>query len=448
MRPRATLLLLLLARSLGAQTPAAQDGGASGEERWSVYLQSTAIGQAHPGFPAEYSGFNSLPDYAEKRVSLTATVFADFRLCSFADFVIDPELAGGRGFGYVSGIAGFTNGEIPRVAGAAPSPYIARAFVRIRVPLGREQERMESAPNQLGGSQPVSSLTIIAGKFSVTDFFDNNTYSHDPRSEFINWSLMSNGAWDYPADVRGYTEGIVEDLRLRSWSLRHATVLEPEQANGRTLDTRIGKNRGEVVELEHRHAPLHHPGAVRLLGYWNREDAGNFRESLQAAAATGEVPVFDTSRRNGAAKYGFGVNVEQEILRDLGVFGRYGWSDGKTEAWAFTQIDRSVSGGVSIGGWFWKRPRDHAGAAAVRNYLSGDQRAFLAAGGMGFLIGDGRLNYHPESIVEIYYAVPMPRGFTLTGDYQHVGDPAYNRARGPVAVYSLRVHWESTLRGH
>jgi high affinity Mn2+ porin len=426
----------------------AQDDNPAASERWSVYFQSTAIGQVHPGFDALYSGVQSLPDYAEKRVSLTGTIFADFRAGDFVDIVVNPEIAGGRGFGYVSGIAGFTNGEIPRVAGATPTPYIARAYLRAVAPLGGSTQTVEAGPNRLGGTQKSSRLTFVMGKFAISDFFDNNAYSHDPRSQFMNWALMSNGAWDYPADVRGYTAGAVIDLTVGAWSARWATVMEPTYANGPTLDTHLLKNRGMVWEAEHRHAVAKHPGAVRLLGFLNREHAGTYLAAIHAAETSGAIPTLDASRRDGTEKYGFGINFDQELAPDLGVFGRYSWSDGKTEAWAFTQIDRSVSGGVSIGGRYWGRPSHHFGAAFVRDYLSGDQRSFLGLGGLGFIIGDGRLNYTPESIFETYYSVPVRYGFTATGDYQHVNSPAYNRDRGPVSVYSLRIHWEASLRRH
>lgn len=442
-RFRAVHIAAVLLSAAGAFAQSSDDK--QPDERWNLYFQSTAIGQAHPGFPALYSGANSLPDVAEKRVSWTGTIFADFRITDKFDFVVNPEIAGGRGFGYVTGIAGFTNGEIPRVATATPSPYFARAFIRYTVPIGSKEEVVESGANQLRGRRPVSRFTAIAGKFALTDFFDNNAYSHDPRTQFMNWAIMYNGAWDYPADVRGYTVGVYQELTVGTWSLRHATALEPTVANGGTLDTRLGKNRGETVEYERRHSPFGSPGAVRVLGYLNREHAGTFLDSLHIAEASGQKPSLDTSRRQGAEKYGFGLNLEQQIAKDIGVFGRYGWSDGKTETWAFTQIDRSVSGGISLGGALWKQPSHHAGIAAVRNYLSGDQRAFLAAGGVGFLIGDGALNYRPEAIVEAYYAVPVGEGFTITGDYQHVQDPAYNHDRGPVSIYSLRIHWETSV---
>ncbi len=442
-RFRAVHFVAVLLSAAGAFAQSSDDKPP--DERWNLYFQSTAIGQAHPGFPALYSGTNSLPDVAEKRVSWTGTIFADFRVGNGFDFVVNPEIAGGRGFGYVTGIAGFTNGEIPRIATATPSPYFARAFIRYTVPIGSKEEVVESGASQLRGRRPVSRFTAIAGKFALTDFFDNNAYSHDPRTQFMNWAIMYNGAWDYPADVRGYTIGVYQELTVGTWSLRHATALEPTVANGGTLDTRLGKNRGETVEYERRYSPFGSPGTVRVLGYLNREHAGTFLDSLHIAEASGQKPSLDTSRRQGAEKYGFGLNLEQQIAKDIGVFGRYGWSDGKTETWAFTQIDRSVSGGISLGGALWKQPSHHAGIAAARNYLSGDQRAFLAAGGVGFLIGDGALNYRPEAIVEAYYAVPVGEGFTITGDYQHVQDPAYNHDRGPVSVYSLRIHWETSV---
>ncbi len=444
--PLLVLPALLATARLFAQSPPDPCIAQPESQRWNLYFQSTGIGDMHPGFPAQYSGPNSLPDYMEKRVSWTGTIFADLRLTDDLDLVLNPEIAGGRGFGTVTGLAGFPNGEIPRVGAATPTFYLARGYLRYVVPLGGGAESLEAGPNQLAGTEAADRFTLIVGKFSVNDFFDNNSYSHDPRTQFLNWSIMDNGAWDYPADVRGYTAGVVEELTLGAWSFRNATVMEPSVANGPLLDTHVTKNRGEAVEVERRYKIASHPGAVRTLGFLNRDDGGSFLAALHNAELTGTTPTLDGTRRNGALKYGFGVNFEQEITRDLGVFGRYGWADGKTEAWAFTQIDRTLSGGVSLGGRLWGRAQDHVGLAFARNYLSGDQRAFLAAGGLGFIIGDGALNYAPEQIVEGYYAVPLSYGFTATIDYQRFVDPAYNQARGPVSVYSLRLHWEASWR--
>jgi high affinity Mn2+ porin len=409
------------------------------DRNWNIHLQATSIGQQHGSFPSLYEGENSLPSLPEHRVSITGTIFLSFRAGRHWEFVVNPEIAGGRGFGDVTGIAGFTNGEIPRVASATPTLYAARAYVRYTVPLGDETEQIADGPNQTPGSAPARHISVVTGKFAMNDFFDQNLYSHDPRIQFMNWSLMSNGAWDYPADTRGYTIGTVQELRMSRWAFRSAVVMEPAEANGPTLDTRIGSNRGIAVEYEHDHSVAGRPGAFRVLAFDNREDAGTYREAMQLAPVG---PDLGPTRRNGVAKYGFGLNFEQALSKDAGVFGRYGWNDGKTETWAFTEIDRSLSGGVSIRGRRWGRAQDIIGLAAARNYLSGDHRVFLAAGGYGFIIGDGRLNYAPEQIVEAYYAFRINRMWTVTADYQHIANPAYNQDRGPVSVGTIRLHWE------
>lgn len=433
-------LLFLIAGVLSGAPPARAQNASNdpAAARFNVYFQATSIAQHHGAFPSLYEGDNSLPAHRENRVSVTATVFLSYRLNSWTELVVNPEVAGGKGFGQVTGMAGFTNGEIARVAEATPKLYVARGYVKNTWPLSPAMELMEAGPNQLAARVPVRRFTIIAGKFAITDFFDNNSYSHDPRHQFMNWSLMSNGAWDYPADTRGYTIGTVQELAVRTWSLRAATVMEPTEANGPTLDTRIAQNRGTAVEWERRYQPLGHSGVLRVLAFENRERAGTFRTAILPAGTTDLA----STRRPGTKKYGFGLNLQQEITKDIGAFARYGWSDGKTEAWAFTQIDRSLSGGLSLEGRLWRRPADHVGIASVRNYLSGDDRAFLAAGGMGFIIGDGRLRYAPESITEAYYAWRMIQNWTLTLDYQRVVNPAYNQDRGPISVATLRVHWE------
>jgi high affinity Mn2+ porin len=433
----ALLCLLPAAFAQSEATGPADDQAAP--KWWSIHYQATSIGQTHDDFPALYSGTNSLPSYRESRVSITATLFLAVRLNRHLEFVADPEIAGGKGFGQVTGIAGFTNGEIPRVSSATPSLYLARGYFRYTWALGGEKEAVDDDANQVAGARPVERYTSIAGKFALTDFFDNNTYSHDPRAQFMNWAIMYNGAWDYPADTRGYTIGTVQELTMKSWSLRAAMTLEPSEANGPVFDWRLAKNRGEVVEYERRYQIRGQKGTLRTLGFLNREDAGTFRDAVKLPGA----PDVIATCHNGREKYGFGLNVGQALTRDVGVFGRYGWADGKTESWAFTQIDRSLSGGIALSGRAWKRPQDVIGAGAARNYLSGDQRVYLATGGLGFIVGDGRLNYRPESIVEAYYAFALNRAVTLSFDYQHVANPAYNQDRGPVSVYSLRMHIEN-----
>jgi high affinity Mn2+ porin len=401
--------------------------GQQGEAGWSIHGQATSIGDAHGGFPALYDGMNSMPSHPERRVSLTATAFLRRSLGRRLEVVFAPEIAGGKGFGQVTGAAGFPNGEIPRVAGAAPQLYMARAYVRYS---------WTGAGSKDGGDGSAAEATSIAGKFAVTDFFDNNRYSHDPRTQFMNWSLMNNGAWDYPADTRGYTIGAMQEVGVRQWWLRAAIVMEPTVANGSRLDTRLGRNRGSVVELERRFGARR--GAVRVLGYRNSADSGTYA----AALAAGGTPDITAVRRDGTRKYGFGVNAEYEVARNVGAFFRYGWSDGKTESWAFTEIDRSLSGGLSIAGKTWGRQKDQVGLGIARNGLAPEHRAYLAAGGFGFILGDGALRYGPETDLEAYYAFYVGAGWTVTGDYQRLVNPGYNRDRGPVPVASLRLHWE------
>ncbi len=427
------LSLPLMLRGQEAADPAQPPA----ETWWSVHFQATSIGQHHGDFPALYSGPKSLPDHPESRVSLTATAFLAARFGHW-QFVINPEDAGGEGFGSVSGIAGFTNGEMPRVQKAAPTLYLARGYASYTVPFGTGTEHADDGPNQVAGARPVSRLTLTAGKFAMTDFFDTNAYSDDPRGQFMNWSIMYNGAWDYPADTRGYTFGVVAELTERRWSLRVAQALMSTVANGPILDWRVAENRANVAEWETRYSPGGQAGVLRLLGFANTYDGGNFREAILANGGTDLA----ATRRNGTLKYGFGLSLEQAITHEIGVFARYGWADGKNEDFEFSQIDRSLSGGVSVGGARWRRAADRVGVAAVRNYLSGDQRVFLADGGLGFLIGDGRLNYRPETILETYYAFQVVKFLIVSLDYQRVENPAYNYDRGPVNVYSLRLHVE------
>jgi high affinity Mn2+ porin len=425
----------LLSPGFGQDQSAAQ---APDQKAWSIHFQSTSIGQYHDTFFSLYEGSNSLPSHPETRMSFTATGFLGLRISESINLVVDPEVSAGRGFGQVTGIAGFPNGEITRVTSVAPKIYIARAYIRKVWAIGKETETVDDAANQIAGKQPVRRLTWIWGKFAITDRFDNNAFGNDPRTQFFNWALMFNGAWDYPADVRGYTAGTMLELTMKQWSLRAAVVAEPTTANGPTLDMRLTKNRGTAAEWEWRNKRAGRAGALRVLAFLNREDAGAFR---QAFLANGSVDLAAT-RRDGTKKYGFGINFDQDITPNIGAFGRYGWNDGKTESFAFTQIDRSISGGVKIKGSLWKRKEDHIGIAAIRNFLSGDQRGFLEAGGTGFIIGDGRMTYDPESIVETYYSWHAPKGWTISADYQHIQNPAYNRDRGPLWVASIRLHWE------
>ena len=438
-------LLLLFGVACHAQdapTPSSPDSPPPESERWNLFYQATSIGQYHGTFPSPYSGPLSLKDYPERVVSLTTTIFLGLRLAQNTLLYFNPEIAGGKGFSGVDGVANAPNGELPRVASATPKPYLARLYVTQDFAFGDEKEVVESDANQLGGTRPMTRYSVTLGRFTVTDFFDNNRYSHDPRTQFMGWGVMYNGAWDYPADTRGYTWGWVHEFHARHWSARYASVAEPRVANGLRFDRRLFRNRGDMFEGEARYSVNKHQGAVRLLGFLLHTNSGNYAEAIRIADQTGGVPNIIATRQNGTLKYGTGVNVEQELTKDIGVFGRLGWNDGKTESFAFTAIDRLATAGISITGTRWKRPNDTVATEFTVAGISGVHALYLARGGLDFLIGDGKLRYGPESISETYYSARLFRGFFTSIDLQHIANPAYNRDRGPVWVASLRLHVE------
>ncbi len=427
-----------------AQEPSQAD--APENERWNLFYQATAVGQYHGTFRSPYSGLFSLRNYPERDVSLTTTLFLGLRLEKNTVLYFDPEIAGGRGFSNVNGLANFSNGELPRVASATPKPYLARLYISHDFGFGGEMEQVESEENQLAGQRPMKRYTITAGRFTLTDFFDNNRYTHDPRMQFLGWGVMYNGAWDYPADVRGYTWGWVHELHLRNWSLRYSSAAMPRVANGLRLDRRLFRNRGDVLEGEYRYTVNTHPGAVRVLQYFNRAKAGNYAEAIRQAELNGGPPVVTDTRRNGTLKYGFGLSADQELTKDIGIFGRLGWNDGKTESFAFTAIDRLATIGISTTGQRWRRQFDTAATEFTVSGISGVHRIYLARGGYDFLIGDGRLRYGTERISETYYSARLFPGFFASFDLQHVSNPAYNRDRGPVWIPSVRLHMDFALR--
>jgi high affinity Mn2+ porin len=439
----APILFLCAGRGAWAQGESQPPQDAPAEpERWNLFYQATSVGQYHGTFHSPYSGLFSLRNYAERDVSLTTTLFFGFRLEKNTRLYFDPEIAGGRGFSGVDGLANSSNGELPRVASATPKPYLARLYLSHDFGFGSEKESFESEENQLAGQRPMNRYTITAGRFTLTDFFDNNRYSHDPRTQSLGWGVMFNGAWDYPADVRGYTWGWLHELHMRNWSLRYASAAMPRVANGLRFDRRLFRNRGDVIEGEYRYALRKHAGTVRALYYQNHASAGNYAEAIRQAESGGGSPVITDTRRNGTRKYGFGLNLEQELTKDAGFFARLGWNDGKTESFAFTAIDRLATAGVSITGQRWRRPFDTFATELTVSGISGVHALYLARGGYDFLIGDGRLKYAPECISETYYSARLLPGFFASFDLQHVSNPAYNQERGPVWIPSIRLHLE------
>lgn len=411
-------------------------------EKWNLYFQATSIGQHHGEVRSPYESSFSLASHPEGEASITSTLFFGLRLGSNTQFYFNPEMAGGRGFSATNGIADFPNGEMPRVSTAAPKPYIARLYMTQDFGFGTEREMFSSEENQLAGSRPMTRYSVTVGRFTVTDFFDNNRYTHDPRTQFMGWAIMYNGAWDYPADTRGYTWGWVHEFHTRQWSLRYASVGEPRTANGLRFDRRVLRDRGDAFEGELRVTPGGHESTLRVLSYLNHADAGTYAEAIQNAEVAGTKPDIISTRRVGTLKYGFGVNVEQEIRKDIGVFGRLGWNDGKTESFAFAVIDRLASVGVSVNGNRWKRPADTAATALTVTGLAGVHAVYLARGGFDFMLGDGALRYGPEYVSESYYRARVIEGLFASVDLQHVTNPAYNRDRGPVWIGALRLQIE------
>jgi high affinity Mn2+ porin len=415
-------------------------------ENWNLYYQATSIGDRHGTFTSPYEGPLSLRDSPERDVSITTTLFFGLRLGSGTQFYFDPEIAGGRGFSGVNGFANPPNGELPRVASATPKPYIARLYISHDFGFGDAMEHVESDQNQLAGDRPMTRFTISAGRFSDSDMFDDNSFSHDPRTQFMAWGLMYNGAWDYPADTRGYTWGIASEFHTKNWSLKYGVVAEPTVANGVRFDRRLFADQGQTFQEERRYLIGDHAGAIRWLQYLNRTRSGSYEEAVQLAEETGTKPSIQAIRRPGTLKYGTGISFDQEITRDVGVFSRLGWNDGKTEDFAFTAIDRLAEAGVSVKGTRWKRKDDVVATAFAAAGISGVHAVYLAMGGLDFLIGDGRLNYAPEYLWESYYSAHVYRGFYATFDAQHYNNPAFNHDRGPVWVESVRLHIEFGIK--
>lgn len=434
--------LALTTRAIAQDTQEEGPANPPALERWNLFYQATSIGDYHGMFTSPYSGPFSLRDVVERDVSLTTTLFLGFRLGQDTQIYVNPEMAGGRGFSGVNGIANAPNGELPRVASAAPKPYLARAYITHDFGFGQVREETSSEANQLAGSRPMTRYSITLGRFTLTDFFDNNRYTHDPRSQFMGWAIMYNGAWDYPADTRGYTWGWVHEFHTRHWSLRYASAAEPRVANGLRFDRRLLRDRGDTFEGEVHYSLADHPGIVRLLGYVNHADSGNYAEALRFSEQTGAPPNVAAVHRPGTLKYGTAISADQELTKNIGIFFRLGWNDGKTESFVFTAIDRLASGGVSLTGKRWRRPRDVTATELTVSGLSGVHASYLAHGGYDFLIGDGTLQYGPEYVWESYYSARVFSGFFTALDVQRVANPAFNQDRGPVWIYSLRLHME------
>lgn len=426
--------------------PVLGGGLVSDLDNWSLHEQSTLIGQAAWPFPAAYSGLNSLYSGFQARDTWSVTGFFGYKPWNGTEFYFDPEPFQGFGLSQTRGLAGFPNGEALKAGYDYPHYNTARLFVRETFGFGGEQEELEDGQNQVASKVDVSRLTFTLGKLAIPDIFDNNTYSHDPRSSFMNWSLMDAGAFDYAADQKGYSWGTAAEFNQKTWAVRTGYFLEPDVPDGNNIDTRLGQRGQYLLELEERFNIFSQPGKLRLTGWESECYCGSFSETLAnpyldpATAPAGSPGIAAT--RQTRAEYGFIVNLEQAVTNDLGLFARLSWQDGQTEIMAWTDIDESASFGTVLKGTSWGRPDDKIGVAGVVNGLSSEYQAFLAAGGLGINIGDGALDYRPEGILETYYSLSVAKWAALTLDYQFVANPGYNAARGPVSIGAIRFHVE------
>ncbi|MET0257900.1 MAG: carbohydrate porin [Methylobacterium sp.] len=440
------MMLRLYWHPEGLKLPPESEDGKPGEPgRFSLHGQTTFVNQGVTGFPSPYRGEQSLvPDQAQ--ATTTATAFLGFKLWEGTELYYNPEFSQGFGLSRTLGVAGFVNGEAQKAGAPFPKLRSNRYFLRQTFGLGGETEEVPDGPNSIAGTRDVERITVIAGKFAMGDYFDGNVYAHDPRLDFMNWGLWGSAAWDFPANLPGYTQGLMVEYNRAEFALRAAYTQVPKQPSSDVLDPRVFERQGLTAEFEERHTLpwLEQPGKLRLGLFSNVGNSANYREvvGLTQAGLFADVNEAATATRSPRRKTGFYANLEQAVTSDLGVFARASAGDGRNENISFTDIDRSYSGGISLKGTDWGRPADTVGLGTSMNELSPAHRAFFAAGGLGLLIGDGRLNYAPERAIEAYYAMSLTKSVTMSFDYQHVENPAYNRDRGPADFFGTRLHAE------
>jgi high affinity Mn2+ porin len=413
--------------------------------RYWISGQVNIILQAHAGFRALYSGQNSFTNWSQSATTHVLTLYTGYQLTHTTEVFGDVEYATGRGLGNANGLAGYVNLDSVRLVQGVPlstAPYLARLMLRQIVPLSKKQVGADRDPLHLDTSVPVRRLEFRVGKFDLTDFFDVNTWGSDSHLQFMNWTVDNNGAYDYAANTRGYTDGALVEYDDHWWTVRFATALMPKIANGINLDADLARSRALNLEFEASgNAIAHRAGAVRVLSYMNQANMGNYEQAIhEFLDHTTPTPDIIATRQQGRRRYGFGLNVEQAVSTDAGIFGRLGWSDGRNESFCYTEDDRTAEIGAFSMGRTWHRPADRVGAAFVANGIVPAHQQYLALGGLGFLLGDGALTYGHEKIVESFYTANLWRGFFVSADYQHVNNPGYNQARGPISVWSGRFH--------
>jgi hypothetical protein len=406
--------------------------------------QANVIFQYHPGFPAKYSGPNSLRPEAESATSVVLTLYSALALHRTSELIFDLELATGAGISAALGLAGMTNLDVVRNPTLGTDPYVARVQLHQIVPLSSVWEPNDRGPLGTLPALPRHRLELRIGKISTVDSFDLNGPASDSHVQFMNWTACNNGAYDFAADTRGYTWGFVLEYRGPRAEVRFGEMLMPTVANGIDLDTDLANAHAENQEVT-----LHYSlrpgwaGTARALGYVNHARMGNYREAIAAyRAGQDPTPTIEAHRAPGRIKYGVGFNLEQELRELVRAFARFGWNDGATESFAFTEAETTIAIGFDVAGRPWRRPVDRVGVAFISNGLGDDHREYLRLGGKGFLLGDGTLTYGRETILETYYTARVAAGVSVAGDIQAIGNPGYNMDRGPVLVLSARLHLE------
>jgi high affinity Mn2+ porin len=406
-------------------------------DRFAFHAQATYVNQYDPPFRAPYSGKNSLAPNIGRETS-DITLYAGVRLWQGAEAWVNPEIDQGFGLSGSVGVAGFPSGEAYKVGADYPYARLHRAFVRQTIDLGGETQKVDSGLNQFSGSQTSDRLVITVGKIGVVDIFDTNKYAHDPRGDFLNWTILDTGTFDYAADAWAYTVGGAVEWYQGPWTLRGGLFDLSIAPNTTTLDSRFGQFQW-VGEIERRYSIWDQPGKLAITGFLTRGRMGSFEDAIQLAAMTGG-PADIAAVRKYQSRGGISMNLEQQIVPNVGFFARAGIADGSKEPYEFTDVDRTVAAGFSVSGKQWGRDDDTFGIAGVVNGISGVHQAFLNAGGLGILVGDGQLpNPGTEKILETYYSFPWFAS-KVTFDYQLIINPAYNRDRGPVSVLGVRLH--------
>ena len=444
-------LLLVFASSSLAQTgdtPApSQDDQEPFWNRFWVSFQANFIRQQYPTFHAAYSGPNSFLPTGEHATSRIETLYTGFQITRQLEILADVESAGGAGVSNALGIAGFTNVDVVRNPTLPEAPYVSRVMLHYTIPLSKETTEATRNPLSLASTVPVRRLELRLGKMSTVDFFDLNAIGSDSHLQFMNWAIVNNGAYDYAADTRGYTYGLVAEYYDKAWAARFGETLMPTVANGIKLDWDLARARGENFEFEYHTAFVpKRASVVRALAFVNHANMGSYQQAINDyLSGKDAVPDITLSRKQGRVKYGFGLNAEQELTSLWRAYGRLGWNNGSTESFAYTEIDQTAQIGSDFRGKPWHRAQDKAGAAFVVNGISAGHRRYLAVGGLGFLLGDGGLTYGLEKIFETYYTAHLWRGIYFAADYQHVTNPGYNEVRGPVNIVSFRIHVEDAI---